>query len=169
MKLVRDLLPCLICLALASSASGTTIHGVDFTDLELVEVPASTNLTLTTSDDVYVYVPIGLVADEVFLNAAVSIIFDASADLTANHAAACTGPNCPDASFGLDRDVLLRVVEPLADLSVTAGGSIVVSALPIPEPSTAPLLGLGLLGIGSTSCRRGWPHRIPRNSRIPVG
>ena len=59
----------------------------------------------------------------------------------------CALSVCALGALDLDQDVLVRVFDPVGDLSLTAGGSVVLSTLPIPEPGTAGLLAFGLVAL----------------------
>ncbi|MDH3212917.1 MAG: PEP-CTERM sorting domain-containing protein [Myxococcales bacterium] len=121
------------------------VEGVEFTGLLVIDATPAADLVLTTTEDVYVFVPNGLAADTVLLNA-LEIIFAFGATVHVNELLLCTS-DCPLASDDLSVDVLLRVPEPVGNLEVRAGGSIVVSPNPIPEPSTALLLATGVVAL----------------------
>ncbi len=132
----------------ATPAQATTIEGIEFTDLVLVDVPGGSNLLLTTSEDVYVFVPNGLFADGAELIAIDQIIIDAPID--ANTVSLCADPLiCATGAFDLQNDVLVTVLDPVGSFRIEAGGSIVLSTTPIPEPSTSVLVVLGLLSLGA--------------------
>ena len=59
----------------------TIIEGVEFTDLVSVDVPGGTNLLLTTSEDVYVFVPNGLFGDVVEIIANVNVLNSCAMEL----------------------------------------------------------------------------------------
>jgi MYXO-CTERM domain-containing protein len=126
-------------------ADAIMVEGVEFTDLLVIDAIPATDIVLTTTEDVYVFVPNGLVADTVVLNA-LEIIVASGATFDVNELLLCTS-DCPLASYDLSSDVLLRVFEPVGNLEVQAGGSIVVSPNPIPGPSTALLLASGLAAL----------------------
>ena len=133
-------------------AVAITISGVEFTDAAVIDAEAATHVLLTTTQDVYLFAPAGLFADTVTLEASLSIIFGPPFSITTHPPGSCTRSTCPTAIHDLDADVVLRVFDPLGDFSVTAGGSIVLSMLPIPEPSPALLVGVGLVALAG---RRG--------------
>ena len=132
----------------ATPAMATIIEGVEFTDLVSVDVPAGTNLLLTTSEDVYVFVPNGLFADSIDLIVNLQIIIDAP--ISANTVSLCNDPIvCPMGEFDLQNDVLVTALDPVGSFRIEAGGSIILSTTPIPEPSTATLVVLGLFALAS--------------------
>ena len=132
-------------LLLSGRGAASTAGGVDFTDPVVIDGAPSTDLVLTTTEDVYVFVPNGLFAGTVVLEA-LEIIFAPGTTVDVDSLLLCTS-NCPLDSHDLSVDVLLRVLEPVGNLEVRASGSIVVSQNPIPEPSTALLLASGLAGL----------------------
>ena len=132
----------------ATPAMATLIEGVEFTDLVSVDVPAGTNLLLTTSEDVYVFVPNGLFADSIDLIANLQIIIDAP--ISANTVSLCNDPTvCPTGEFDLQNDVLVAALDPVGSFRIEAGGSIILSTTPIPEPSTSTLVVLGLFALAT--------------------
>jgi len=140
-------------------ADAITASGVDFTDPVAIDSTPATDLVLTTTEDVYVFVPNGLFADTVILEA-LEIIFAPGTTVDVNNLLLCT-INCPLDSHDLSVDVLLRVLEPVGNLEVRASGSIVVSLDPIPEPSTALLLATGVVTLAGGRRRR-FDQKAPR-------
>ena len=132
----------------ATPAMATIIEGVEFTDLVSVDVPAGTNLLLTTSEDVYIYAPNGLIGDTVELIANLMIVIDAP--IVADTLSLCDEPTvCPTGEFDLQNDVLVAALDPVGSFRIEAGGSIILSTTPIPEPSTSTLVVLGLFSLAS--------------------
>ena len=145
-----------IVLVLAATTLGSvpvgavTIHDVDFTGLVRIDVDAGTNLQLSTTEDVYVFAPGGVVAS--ILDISAMSIFVDEVSVQTDLALFCTDA-CATVPFELKDDVLLTLLDPVGDLVIRAGGSVVLSAMPIPEPSTAVCVALGLAGFGV------WRHR----------
>ena len=132
----------------ATPAQATIIEGIEFTNLVSVDVPGGTNLLLSTSEDVYVFVPNGLSADSIDLIVNLQIIIDAP--ISANTVSLCNDPTvCPTGEFDLQNDVLVTALDPVGSFRIEAGGSIILSTTPIPEPSTSTLVVLGLFSLAT--------------------
>ncbi len=139
-------------LSSSGRADAIMVEGVEFTGLLVIDATPATNIVLTTTEDVYVFGPNGLFADTAVLDASAVILVDGTTiDL---HAPLLCDGGCSLDSYDLSVDVLLRVLEPVGNLEVRAGGSIVVSPNPIPEPSTALLLASGLAALAVGRRRR---------------
>jgi hypothetical protein len=125
-------------------AKATTVDGVEFTSFLIFDAPASGDLTLSTSHDIYVFAPDNIIASIFDLTAAVEIKLSQS--VTADTISLCaTAPICASLGpYAYDRDLVVNLLDPVDVFTLLAGGSIVVSPQPIPEPSTALLLALGL-------------------------
>ena len=128
---------------LGRSAEAITIKGVEFTDFLTFEAPLSGDLMLSTSVDIYVFAPVPIIADVFDLTAGIEIILFQS--LTADTVSFCAqSPACDTGPLTFDRDLVVILSGPVGEFTLLAGGSIVVAAEPIPEPSTALLLVFGL-------------------------
>jgi hypothetical protein len=127
--------------------------GVDFTSPLTIDATSGHDLTLSTTEDVYLFVPNGLFVDTVTLDAALSVIIDAGVSIDFNAPLLCSG-GCPSDAFDLAGDVVLNVLDPVGNLLVQTGGSIVVSVLPVPEPVSGLLVAGGLVLLGATRVRR---------------
>ena len=95
-------------------ASGSIIEGIEFTDLVSVDVPGGTNLLLTTSEDVYIFVPNGLFLDdgEIRANDRVIVGVGAPVQIVMNTPLLCAGPiSCVTREFDLTSDVLLTILD----------------------------------------------------------
>jgi hypothetical protein len=135
-----------------STAQAVTIEGVEFTDFVTFSLPASGDLSISTSQDAYVFAPDPIFADVFDITADVEIIM--LQVLTADVASFCAQlPACDTGPFTFDRDLLVMVLEPIGELSIRAGGSVVVAPQAIPEPDTSLLVGMGL---GALVVARRW-------------
>ncbi len=132
-------------LSSSGRADAIMVEGVEFTSFLVIDATPATNIVLTTTEDVYVFVPNGLFADTALLEASAVILVDGTT-IDINDPLLCDG-GCSLDSYELSIDVLLRVLEPVGNLEVQVGGSIVVSPNPIPEPSTVLLLASGLAAL----------------------
>ena len=137
------------------SAEAITIEGVEFTDFLIFDAPLSGDLLLSTSEDIYVFAPDPIVAVVFDLTAGIDIILSQS--LTADTVSLCAqSAACDTGPFTFDRDLVVTLSGPIGDFTLLAGGSVVVAAQVIPEPSTVLLLASGLiaLAVGRRSTRR---------------
>jgi hypothetical protein len=135
----------------SDTAHAVVIEGVDFSDFLLFSLPSG-DLTLSTSQDVYVYAPDTIVANTLDLSAAVDIFVAQS--ITAGTLSLCA-PSCASGPFTFDQDLVVALSGPIGELTVLAGGSIVVASEVVPEPASALLVGPGLVGIAARRVRRG--------------
>jgi hypothetical protein len=130
---------------LGRPAEAITIEGVEFTDFLVFDAPPFGDLLLSTSEDIYVFAPDPIVAEVFDLTAGTDIIFSGSVMLTAETVSLCAQSEvCDTGPFTFGRDLVVNLPGPIGDLTLLAGGSIVVATQAIPEPSTALLLALGL-------------------------
>ena len=152
----------LVCLA--PPAEALTIEGVEFRDFLVFDAPLSGDLTLSTSEDIYVFASDPIFAGAFDLSAGADIIFASSVMLTADTVSLCAqAAICGTGPFSYGHDLVVSLPGPIGDLTLLAGGSIVVSTQAIPEPSTAVLLTLGLAAI--SGCRRGTRKACGRPTR----
>ena len=132
----------------ATPAAGSIVEGVEFTDIVSIDVPGGTNLQLSTSEDVYVFAPNDLFLDMGEISVGMGIF--SSISITANTLELCDDlAICPLGEFDLTSDVLLTILDPIGNLHLEAGGSVVLSATTLPEPATLALIGLGVLSLGA--------------------
>lgn len=141
-----------ILLALWSGpAQAVVVEGVELSDFLVFQLPSG-DLTLSTSQDVYVFAPDTIVANALDLSAAVDIVVAQSVDVGALSLCA---PSCASGPFTFDQDLVVAISGPIGDLTALAGGSIVVASEVVPEPASALLVALGLVGIATRRVRRG--------------
>ena len=150
-KLVVAILIVSSFVCLGRSAEALTIEGVEFSDFLEFDAPLSGDLILSTSEDIYVFAPDPIVAGVFDLTAGTEIIFSTSVTIIADTISLCAQSEvCNTGPFTYGRDLVVTLPGTIGDLTLLAGGSIVVSTLAIPEPSTALLLALGLGLIAGT-------------------
>ena len=131
-------------LAVAPQAAfAVPVPTIDIENPTVIDATAGTDLTLTTTGDIYVYVPDGLFSDQLTINAADQLIIETGVALEQNDPLICDS-GCVLESYDLAGDVVLNIFDPLGTVLIDSGSSILISTLPIPEPGTALLLGAGL-------------------------
>ena len=140
-------------LAGSRGASALSSSALDIEDPVVINTAPATDLTLATTGDVFVFVPNGLFTDNAVLNGGTAVIIEADTVVGQNNPLLCEF-GCLLDSFDLDQDVVLNILDPIGNLSVQTPGSILVTPRPIPEPSTAPLVGAGLAVLAG-GCRPG--------------
>ena len=127
-------------------AAAIVIEGVDFSDFVAFAVPDSGSLSLSTSQDIYIYAPEPFIGELVDLTADQIIV---SQSIVPGVVPPCTAStDCEMGPYDLDRDAVVTVTGLVGTLTLVAGGSIVVASQPLPEPETGLLLALG---VGSTA------------------
>jgi hypothetical protein len=129
-----------------SAASAITVNGVDFDSPLVIDIGPATHLEVTTTEDVYVYVPNGLFVDSLALTA-FQAFFDADTTVDVNDPLLCAS-GCPLEFYDLTEDVLLRIFDPIGDFAITSSGTVIVSGAPIPEPASYLLVAAGLACLG---------------------
>ena len=130
-----------------STVQAVTIEGVEFTDFLTFSLPAGGDLSISTSQDAYVFAPDPIFADVFDITADVEIIILQM--ITADVASFCAqSPACDTGPFAFDRDLLVMVLEPIGELNIRVGGSVVVGPQTIPEPDTTLLVGMSLGALG---------------------
>ena len=151
-RAVASVLACWVLLFGAGTARAFSVAGVDFSDFLVFQVPAAGNLTLSTSQDVYVYAPDAIVADVLDLTA--GGILQVFQSITANTLSFCANGVCDTSPpYDYDRDVVVAFSGPIGNVTLLAAGTIVVDSTAIPEPATGLLLALGVLGAAIRSPR----------------
>jgi hypothetical protein len=128
-----------------SGAGATIISGVEFSGWQVVDAPAGVDLNLHTPENLYIFIPNGLFTDQVTFVAEEMIIFEEGIILDQNDPFLCN-TGCDFANFEGNGDVVLRILDPLGNVSLSAR-NIVVSSHPIPEPASAFLLASGLFAL----------------------
>jgi len=156
----KGFLPLLMLLGLVCfgrPAEAITIEGVEFIDYLEFNAPLSGDLLLSTSEDIYVFALSPIVANvfDLTAGAEIHILQALSADTVSLCAKSAV---CESGPFTFDRDLIVTLSGPIGNLTLLAGGSIVVAAQAIPEPSTALLLAMGL---GSIAGHRRQARRGP--------
>jgi len=141
------------CLALGllllhvAPAGAITIEGVEFNDVLVFDIPPGADFTISTSEDLFVFAPNDLLVSDITINAGERIVAAHAIQVIGDTISLCALEVCALGPLDLDQDVVVRVFDPVGDLSLTAGGSVVLSTLPIPEPGTAGLLAFGLAAL----------------------
>ena len=148
---IRTILAGISLLAATSAAPAVshafTVSGVEFADFLLFDIEPGSDLQISTSEDVYIFAPSGLFGMQLDLDAIGAIVLNVPIENT-NPVSICSGPvACVDQPFAIAQDVVLRVPGSVGIFGLDAGGSIVLDAIPIPEPSTLSLVGAGLLAL----------------------
>jgi len=135
---------CAALLVLAIAPQGAFALPVpEIEDPTVIDATAGTDLTLTTTGDVYVYIPSGFFYDQLTLNALTLILADGGV-LDLNDPPICAA-GCVLESYDLTGDVVLNVLDPLGTVSLASpNATILLTPVAIPEPGTALLLGTGL-------------------------
>ncbi len=142
--ILRSLLPCLALLVAPGPAGAVVIRDIEFTDWEVVEITSTVELTVSTDEDLYVFVPERLLADTVFIRASL-IVFADTAGVDQNDPTLCDA-GCPSESFERSGDVVLEIFAPLGDVELTAS-RVLFSTHPIPEPAPGLCVGAGLVAL----------------------
>jgi len=148
-------------------AEATVIGGVDISDAVVFEVPLNGDFSISTSQDIYIFAPSSLVGDVLDFRLNGSFVQVAPVTITANNLILDFGS--AGSTFDLLTDVIIKVLQPIGDLTLVAGGSIVIAVQEIPElfgvpePATGLLLGLGLLLTGAA-----WRLRRPAARAAPL-
>lgn len=132
-----------VTLSFAGAAHGLSVGEVDFSDFVVLDVMPGADLELSTSGDIYLFAPFGFSASSLVVNAAQSIFVNLPFDVS-GIASFCTLPRCLDRPPTIFGDVVVRVPGAVGALRLDSGGSFVMDAIPIPEPSTLTLVALGL-------------------------
>jgi hypothetical protein len=122
----------------------TIIDGVEYTNFLVIESTELEDFLLGTSEDIYVFAPDPIYADNMELHSGAGIsnfqtIFTDTLLFSANEldpCAPCTSP--------YNRDVVVALEQPVGDFTLYAGGGIVIGTSMIPEPSTTLLFVCGL-------------------------
>jgi hypothetical protein len=141
-------LACFCCLY-SLPAGAITIEGVEFSDPLVFDVAQGAHFSLSTSEDIYVFAPNDLEGADITIHVGGTIVAAVAIQLIGDTIDLCTLDICSPGPFDLDQDVVVRVFDPIGDFTLTAGGSVVLSTLPIPEPATALLVSLGLLALAT--------------------
>jgi len=120
-------------------------HDVDFVDAIVVDVAAGSDLTIETTEDIYVFLPNGFITEMVTLEAVDTFIDDVH-PFESGVVPACS-PGCPSQTLDSTSDVVVQILAPLGVVELRAGGSMILSSSAVPEPGTALLLGVGLFSL----------------------
>ncbi len=137
----RVLLALAASFAAVSPASAVTMWGVEFTDWTTVEATPGINLEVSTDHDVYIFAPDGIYFDTFDLSASESI--SVFADLNQNDPFLCA-TGCTTEVYELSADTVISISGPLGAVTINTPRAAVINTVPIPEPSTALLLAIGL-------------------------
>lgn len=153
-----SLAPLLLCFALgfaAGPSSALTIEGIEFTDWLTLDVGPGANVDVSTTANLYVYAPDGLMTDQFTLAAVDAVVIVPGIAFATNVPTVCA-IGCTVESLVETRDVVLRVFGPLGQLDLSAQ-NIVVSTAPIPEPGAGVLLAFGIAGLARNARARHTP------------
>lgn len=143
-------------LASAAPAAAITIAGIEFVDPVVFDIAPGANATISTSEDLYVFAPNDLIVANLIVDVGEQILVLDALQVIGDTISLCTLGICELGPLDLDQDVVVRIFDPVGDLDLSAGGSAVLSRLPIPEPGTLGLVALGLLALAR---RTGFPTR----------
>jgi hypothetical protein len=145
----------LACLILARPSFGLSVAGVEISDFVVIDLDTGSNLSLSTTGDIYLLAPLGLSASAVSLIADRIMVSDLPINVSGEFSI-CDTAHCDLPTPSFFQDVVIRVNGLAGNLDLASGGSIVVDTVPIPEPTTATLLlgGLLLLARGRRPTRR---------------
>lgn len=153
------LIACIACLS-PGSASALRIGGVDFSNWEPLDIVGGVHLSVETSRNLLLLVPVGLLSDRLTLVAEDRISLESGVHLDSNDPSPCHA-GCDLVSIHEDLDLVVRILGPLGDVRLS-GQNIVATVEPIPEPGTLGLLAVGLMAL---SCRA----RERRSRRLGAG
>lgn len=152
-------------LLVAQPGRSLSLHGVDFSNFLLLDPQPGSDLSLSTSGDIYLDVPSGtLSATDVFLDATGMIFVNVGISVTGPTLSLCGG--CAVRPPDVFQDVVIRVNGPLGELDLDSGGSIVLDSVPVPEPRALGLLLTGLGGVVPLVAARR-PTRDPAAASAP--
>ena len=138
----------------ANAAHSLAFLGLELTDWQTLNVASGTSLTISTPEDIYLFGPNGFFGDNMDLRGGVgsSITVQSGVSVVVQDTfSLCISPVPCGASqpYDLATDLVINVLDPFVDLTISAGGDMVIGTTPIPEPSTTLLLTLGLLALGA--------------------
>lgn len=131
-------------LILARPSFGFSVAGVEISDFMVIDLGASSNLSLSTTGDIYLLAPLGLSASAVSLIADRIIVSDLPMNVSGTFSL-CDTAHCAPPPPSYFQDVVIRVNGLVGVLDLASNESIVVDTVPIPEPTTATLLLGGIL------------------------
>ena len=135
---------------LADPAHSIFFQGLELTDWQTVNLASGASLTISTSEDVYVFGPNGLIGDNADFRAGIGINVLAGVNFNIQNALSfCVSP-VPCGAFppyDLATDLVINILDPFIDLTISGGGSMVIGTTPVPEPSSGLLLLAGVAGI----------------------
>jgi hypothetical protein len=122
-------------------------------------VADGSDLILETTEDIYVFAPNGFITESLSLAAPSGALFIENVEPFAPGPAPICTPGCPSEILDFTSDVVVQILAPLGETELRAGGSMIITGLPIPEPGTALLVGLGLIVFSLEQRRRPRPSR----------
>src|SRR5262245_46017204 len=112
----------------AERAYALSVAGIDFSDFLLLDLEATSDLSLSTSGDIYLFVPGGLHAATVDFVARENIIVNVPV-AASGLISMCTEPICVAQPPTVFHDVVVYVSGVAGQLDVDSGGSIVLDGV----------------------------------------